>query len=374
MFTTRFFTVISTITLSILAFNCKSQYADLEDGIYAEIDTNKGKMVAQLFYKRAPITSANFIALAEGTNPLVDSIYSNKPFYNGLIFHRVIDNFMIQGGDPLGTGAGNPGYRFINESHPELKHDKPGMLAMANSGPNTNGSQFYITEIAKPQLDGGYTVFGTLVEGLNIQDSISNVETDARDKPLDSVYIKQLNIIRKGRDANSFNAPEVFKNHFAIEEERIAKEKARKAQFKTDSKTKHTAQKLKAVALNSGLKYFISKAGNGPELKETSKVMTHYALFLEDGTLLETSDLKIAEALEMVNKRKKRAGAYRPILADLSPNAAMIPGFKEGLQHLRVGDKATLFIPYHLGYGEAGNRAIPPKTNLIFEVEVLQLN
>ena len=192
---------------------------------------------------------------------------------------------MIQGGDPLGTGSGNPGYRFMNESHPELSHDKPGILAMANSGPDTNGSQFYITEVPRPDLDAGYTIFGELVLGLEVQDSISNVATGPQDRPLDSVVIQQLNIIRKGKAAKKFNAPNVFKNHFAIEEQREKEEKARKAKLKTDTQAKHQSQKAKATTLDSGLKYFVSKKGNGPALKETSEVTTHYALFFEDGRL-----------------------------------------------------------------------------------------
>jgi len=361
-------------TLIILALtSCKSQYPELEDGIYAEINTTKGKMVAKLHYKKAPVTSANFISLAEGTNTLVSKDYKEKKFYDGLIFHRVKDKFMIQGGDPLGTGLGNAGYRFMDEFHPDLQHDKPGVLAMANSGANTNGSQFYITEVPRPDLNNRYSVFGELVIGLEVQDSISNVTTDARDKPLDSVVINQLQIIRKGRDAKNFDAPEVFENHFAEREKREKEEKIRKEKLKAATKAKHIKQKEKAITLDSGLKYFISKKGNGEPLKTFSKAMTHYALFFEDGRILDTSDLTIAEALDAVNKGKKAANAYNPIKADLSPDAAMIAGFKEGLQQLNVGDKATLFIPYHLAYGESGNRGIPPKTNLIFEVEILSL-
>ncbi|GAB1855784.1 peptidylprolyl isomerase [Flavobacteriaceae bacterium MHTCC 0001] len=364
--------VLYLITLLCL-YNCKSQYPELEDGIYAEINTSKGKMVAKLHYKKAPVTSANFIALAEGSNTAVANDYKDKKYYNGLIFHRVIDKFMIQGGDPLGTGAGNPGYRFMDEFHPDLKHDKPGTLAMANSGPNTNGSQFYITEVPRPDLDNRYSVFGELVIGLNIQDSISNVKTDGKDKPLDSITINQLNIIRKGKEAKQFNAPEVFKNHFAEQEKRQKEEKERKARILNDTKAKHIEQKAKATTLPSGLSYFITKKGTGKALTETSKAMAHYALFYEDGRLLDTSNLHLAESLEAVNQRKKAANAYKPIKADLSPDAPMIPGFKEGLQQLSVGDKATLFIPYHLAYGEMGERGIPPKTNLIFEVEILSL-
>ncbi len=373
MFKLNNVTVYILTVCTLILSSCKSQYPELEDGIYAEINTTKGKMVAKLHYKKAPVTSANFIALAEGSNTLVNDKYKEKKFYNGLIFHRVKDNFMIQGGDPLGTGLGNPGYRFMDEFHPDLKHDKPGILAMANSGPNSNGSQFYITEIPKPNLDNRHTVFGELVIGLDIQDSISNVKKDARDKPLDSVVINELNIIRKGKDAKKFDAPKVFKDHFAEREKREKAEKERKEKIKNETIEKHRIQKEKAITLESGLKYYVSEAGNGEPLKIFSKAKTHYALFFEDGRLLDTSDLTLAEALGAVNERKKAANAYQAITADLSPDAAMIPGFKEGLQQLNVGDKATLFIPYHLGYGESGNRGIPPKTNLIFEVEVLSL-
>ncbi|HMQ43629.1 MAG TPA: peptidylprolyl isomerase, partial [Mariniflexile sp.] len=203
--------------------SCKVQYPDLEDGLYAEFVTTKGTMLAKLAFDKAPITVANFVALAEGENTLVDSMYKEKKFYNGTIFHRVIDSFMIQGGDPLGTGEGNPGYRFNDEFHPDLKHDKPGILSMANSGPNTNGSQFFITEVPKPHLDNHYNVFGELVLGLDVQDSISNVKTDANNKPLEAVVVKELNIIRKGKKAKAFNTPKIFIDHF-LKAEEIEKE------------------------------------------------------------------------------------------------------------------------------------------------------
>jgi peptidyl-prolyl cis-trans isomerase A (cyclophilin A) len=353
--------------------SCKAQYPELEDGLYAEFITTNGIMVAKLAYDKTPITVANFVSLAEGTNTMVDSAYKDKKFYNGLIFHRVIDQFMIQGGDPTGTGSGSAGYKFNNEFHPDLKHDKPGILSMANSGPNTNGSQFFITEVPKPFLDNGYNVFGELVIGLDVQDSISNVKTDQTDKPLDSVIIQELNIIRKGSDAKSFNAPEVFENHFA-EAERLEKEKEAKATaILKNSKAKFDKQKKNATTLPSGLQYFISKKGNGPKLAETNKVLTHYAVYFENGKLLETSKLEIAETHDVVNNKRKAADQYQPIAADISPNARMIAGFKEGLQQLSIGDKATLFIPYHLAYGESGNRGFPPKSNIIFEVEILDL-
>jgi peptidyl-prolyl cis-trans isomerase A (cyclophilin A) len=360
-------------SLLISFSSCNAQYTELEDGLYAEFITTKGTMVAKLEYEKTPITVANFISLAEGTNKMVSAEYKGKKFYNGLTFHRVMDGFMIQGGDPLGNGLGNPGYKFKDEFHPDLKHDKGGILAMANSGPNTNGSQFYITEIPKPHLDNGYSVFGELVIGLNIQDSISNVKTDANNKPLEDVIIKEVNIIRKGKEAKSFKAASIFNNHFA-ETEKLEKEKAAKTEaILAANKDKFTKQKEESLKLASGLQYTITEKGTGEKLTENSKFLAHYAVFFENGKLLETSNLETAEACDAVNEKRKMADQYQPIACDISANARMIAGFKEGLKQLSVGDKATLFIPYHLAYGEAGNRAIPPKSNLIFEVEIIEL-
>ncbi|MDD7886702.1 peptidylprolyl isomerase [Flavivirga sp. 57AJ16] len=361
-----------TISLLILA-SCKAQYPDLEDGIYAEFITTKGIMVAKLEHKKAPITVANFVSLAEGTNTMVDSIYKEKKFYNGLIFHRVINEFMIQGGDPTGTGGGSPGYKFMDEFHPDLKHDKPGILSMANSGRNTNGSQFFITEVPKPHLDNGYNVFGELVIGIDVQDSISNVKTAAGNRPVEDVVIKELNIIRKGKDAKSFDAPNTFNNHFAEAERKEKEKQAKKEAIIKASKEKFDKQKAEAITLSSGLQYVITEKGTGEKLPENAEVLTHYAVYFENGELFQTSKLEIAEALDAVNEKRKAADKYQPINAGIGPDASMIPGFKEGLQQLSVGDKATLFIPYHLAYGEAGSRGIPGKSNIIFEVEILEL-
>ena len=360
------------MALSISLVACKAQYPDLEDGIYAEFVTTKGVMVAQLHYEKAPITVANFVSLAEGTNTMVKDEYKKKKYYDGLIFHRIVDQFMIQGGDPLGTGSGNPGYKFNDEFHPDLKHDKPGILSMANSGPNTNGSQFFITEVPKSFLDNGYSVFGELVAGLDIQDSISNVKTNG-ERPVEDVVIEKLNIIRKGRDAKKFDAPEVFVNHFAEVEQKKKEKEAKAKAILESTQEKFKKQKESAITLPSGLQFIITEAGNGKKLPSNAEVSTHYAVYFENGKLLETSKLEIAEALDVVNEKRKAADQYQPITADISPDAGMIAGFKEGLQQLSVGDKATLFIPYHLAYGEAGNRGIPGKSNIIFEVEILEI-
>jgi len=166
-------------------------------GVYVEFDTTMGKIVCKLFGVEAPKTVDNFIGLAEGTKEFIDPITGKnmkKPFYDGLIFHRVIPNFMIQGGDPTGTGRGGPGYKFEDEFHHLLRFDKPGKLAMANSGPNTNGSQFFITTAPTPWLDGRHSIFGQVVEGQDVLEKISNVEKDARDRPLKDIVIKKLTI------------------------------------------------------------------------------------------------------------------------------------------------------------------------------------
>ncbi|TXG38986.1 peptidylprolyl isomerase [Seonamhaeicola maritimus] len=364
---------ISFLLLVIISTSCKAPYPKLEDGLYAELKTTKGVMIAKLAYNKAPITVANFVSLAEGTSTMVDSAYLGKMFYNGLTFHRVEDAFMIQGGDPLGTGRGNPGYRFKNEFHPDLNHDKSGVLAMANAGPNTNGCQFYITEVPRPDLNNRYSVFGELIQGADIQDSISNVKTDERNKPLVDVIIQEVNIIRKGKDAKNFDAPKIFNEHFAVEERKEKELKEKAEAILKASKEKFEKQKAKAITLPSGLQFFVSEAGEGQKLPKAAKVKTHYAVYFESGKLLETSSLKIAESLDAVNQKRRDVNRYQPITADIGPDAQMIPGFKEGLQQLSVGDKATLFIPYHLAYGESGTRGIPGKSNIIFEVEILEL-
>lgn len=366
------------ISLCVIICSCKAQYPDLEDGLYAEFITSKGTMVAKLAHDKTPATVANFIALAEGTNTMVDSTYEGEKFYNGLKFHRVVNDFMIQGGDPLGNGSGNPGYKFDDEFDKALRHNKKGVLAMANSGYGTNGSQFYITHKETPWLDAYdkndnlkkcansrvscHTVFGEVLLGIEIVDSIKQ----------DDVIV-ELNIIRKGKEAKSFDASKLFKNHF-IEAEKRKKEKAEKAEaiLKT-TKDKFSKQKEKAISLPSGLQYTITQDGSGEKLPNNAKVLTHYTVYFENGKLLETSKLETAEALDVVDESRKTANGYTPIKADIGPDAKMIPGFKEGLQQLSVGDKATLFIPYHLAYGESGYRNIPGKSNIIFEVEVIKL-
>lgn len=349
------------LLLATLILGCDQQYPDLDDGMYANIETSKGEIMLRLELEKTPITVANFVSLAEGNNPKVDQKFSGKKFYDGIIFHRVINDFMIQGGDPLGTGTGGPGYQFDDE-FTDLAHDGPGILSMANSGPRTNGSQFFITHKETPWLDGKHTVFGKVVDGQTVVDSIAQNDT-----------IQKISIIRKGREAKKFDAPEIFSNYFENKEKADRERAEKEAAIMKINKEKFDTQKASATTTASGLQYYIAEKGDGPKVTKTNKVSAHYAVYFSDGVLLETSNLKTAEALGKVDPNRKAAGAYQPIKADVNPQAAMIEGFKEGLRLLNVGDKATLFLPYQLAYGDNGNQVIPPRSDLIFEVEIIEL-
>lgn len=356
---------MKNLSLLLIAFaimvGCASQYPDLENGLYADIITSKGSIIVSLAHDKTPITVANFVSLAEGENEFVSEEFKGKKYYNGIVFHRVIPDFMIQGGDPTATGSGGPGYKFEDEIT-DLTHNGPGILSMANAGPATNGSQFFITHKETPWLDGKHTVFGAVVSGQNVVDSIAQMDT-----------IQKVTIIRKGSEAKNFDAPKIFSEYFNSMEQRKAEKEEKLAVGKLKTLEKFDAQKKKTMTTASGLQYLITNKGDGPAVTSTYKAVTHYAVYFEDGTLLETSMLETAEDLGLVNEQRKLANAYQPLPADVSDGAAMIQGFKEGLRLLNVGDEATLFLPYEIAYGENGVRGIPPKSNLIFEVKIIEL-
>jgi len=352
---------------------CKDDYPDLKDGLYAEFNTNKGSFVADLYFQETPITVANFVSLAEGkTHKMLDSSFQKKKFYDGLTFHRVIKDFMIQSGDPTGTGSGNPGYAFPDEIVDSLSHDSEGILSMANAGPGTNGSQFFITLKETPWLDGKHTIFGKVVQGLEVIDSIGQVPTAAADKPIDDVIIETVNIIRKGKAAKDFDAPKVFETKLAeakVKEEESAKklEEAKKA-----NAIKFESFKSDIVELESGLKIHFLKKGDGIKPKAGDMVQVHYSGYFADGTLFDTSIEEVAVNAGIFNQQRKDQEGYKPMLVPYGPEAQMIPGFKEGMQQMNVGDKAILFIPAHLAYGERGaGSVIPPNTDLIFDLEMV---
>ena len=342
-------------------FGCSDKNPSLDEGLYANLQTSKGEIILQLEIEKTPVTVANFVSLAEGKNEKVSDEFSDKKYYDGLIFHRVIDDFMIQGGDPTGTGSGGPGYQFADE-FTDLSHNGPGILSMANAGPGTNGSQFFITHKETPWLDGKHTVFGKVIEGQVVVDSIAQNDT-----------IFKVNIIRKGSKAKKFDAPKIFSNHFE-EIENLAKKAAEKTAIIIEETLKRFENhRARATKTDSGLRYFIFEKGDGPNVTNTNITKVNYAVYFEDGVLLDTSVLNIAESYERVDPNRLAADAYKPITADVNKEAAMIEGFKEGVRLLKVGDKATLFLPYNLAYGAEGNRMIPARSNLIFEIEVVSL-
>jgi len=364
--------------VGLLMASCKtSKRADLGDGLFADIKTSKGDIIVKLEKEKTPITVANFISLAEGTNKFVSDEYKEKKYYDGLTFHRVMKDFMIQGGDPTGSGMGNPGYKFMDEFNDSLVHDKKGILSMANSGPNTNGSQFFITHKATPWLNNKHSVFGAVIEGMDVVDSIANVEVGQGNKPVTPVTMSSIEIIRNGKEARKFDANQIMTEYFDGEEDRlaaIAKEKEEKlaavAKIKTDFANGLAAQKAKAKTLASGLKVLGLKEGTGAQPKVGQKVKVMYAGYLEDGSLFDSNYAEVAKEYGTFDWNRDQAGGYKAIPMDYSPESRLIAGFREGLLTMKVGDKVRLFIPSHLGYGAQGGGPIPPNADLVFDLEI----
>ncbi|MNK06509.1 putative peptidyl-prolyl cis-trans isomerase [compost metagenome] len=358
------------LSLVALFFSCNNTTTTpppsdkLGDGLYAEIETNKGKIVLQLEYQKTPLTVANFVSLAEGKNEMVSAEYKGKPFYDGLKWHRVIKNFMIQGGDPKGDGSGGPGYKFADEIT-DLKHDKPGILSMANAGKGTNGSQFFITHVPTPHLDGLHTVFGHTVQGMDV---VNSIEQDDQ--------IKSIKIVRIGKDAKKFNAEKVFKEYY----EKAAAEQKKQAEALAKTKADKVAYfgdlKSKATKTASGLQYFVVKKGTGKKPANGAQVFLEYSGFLDNGSalLFDSSDAAVAKAFGNYIPQKDAAQAYKPIPFTAGTKTGMIAGFIEAIDLLSFGDKIVVFIPSHLGYGEKGypRASIPGNADLIFELEMME--
>lgn len=361
---------MTSLFLSLVAilFSCNNtgnpqRYGgQMDDGLYAKIETNKGNILLKLEPEKAPLTVANFISLAEGDNKMVDEALQGKKYYDGLKFHRVIKNFMIQTGDPKGDGSGGPGYKFADEIT-DLKHDKPGTLSMANAGPATNGSQFFITHRATPHLDGIHTVFGYIVEGMDVVNKIEQGDE-----------MKSVKIIRVGRAAKKFKAAKIFKKGV---EESIKKQKQKKeaiAKAKADKVAYFKAEKAKSTTLDSGLKYTVVKKGNGKKPSIGTMVDIEYSGFLENGFLFDSSLPEVAKTYGNYIPQKDAAKQYKPIPFKIGTKSGMIPGFIEGIEQMSIGDKIIVYIPSHLGYGERGNPRgkIPPNATIVFELEMLE--
>jgi peptidylprolyl isomerase len=363
-------TLATAVAVVGLLTSCNSQKAvevngekmELQDGVYAHFKTNQGDILVELNTEKAPLTSANFIALAEGNHPSVSDQYKGKPFYDGLVFHRVIPSFMIQGGDPQGNGMGGPGYKFDNEIVPELSHEK-GVISMANSGPNTNGSQFFITVANTKQLDGSYNIFGKVTAGQAVADAISAVPRNSSDKPNEAVVMEKVTIVRKGKEAKNFDAPAVFAG--AAEAKIAAAKKAEEEmQAKIDENTDN------ATKTASGMFYEVLKEGEGPKPAAGQTVLMNYAGFLMDGTLFDTS----IETVAKENNQFTPGRPYEPFPVQIGPGARVIEGWKEALGMMNVGDKWKIILPPNLAYGSRGaGGVIPPNAWLIFEVEMLEI-
>ncbi|TRO66887.1 peptidylprolyl isomerase [Christiangramia sabulilitoris] len=363
------------LTLAFSLFACNEEYPELEDGMYAEFNTSLGPIVAELYFEETPMTVASFVSLAEGTSTMVDSTYKDKKYYDGLIFHRVIDGFMIQGGDPTGTGSGGPGYKYPDEFVDSLSHDAKGVLSMANAGPGTNGSQFFITLAPVQQLDGRHTVFGKIVKGQDVVDSIGKVETGPRDRPVTDVVMKEVNIIRKGKAAKNFDASKSFEGQLAeIEAKKEAESK--KMQEIADEKVKEFQKfESEADSLDSGLKIYFLNKGDGEKPKNGQTVNVNYEGYFANGTIFDTNKMELAKELGIYDHRRESSGGYNPMPTVYGPDAPMIPGFKEGIQQMSIGDEALVWVPSHLGYGERGaGGVIPPNTDLIFKIELVKMD
>lgn len=357
------------ITLfSIVLLGCKSsKHADLGDGIFADIQTTQGDIIIKLEHEKTPVTVANFVSLAEGNNPYVADSIKGKKYYDGIIFHRIIKDFMIQGGDPQGTGRGNPGYKFKDEFHDSLSHSKKGILSMANSGPKTNGSQFFITHKETPWLNGRHTVFGEVINGMDVVDTIANVKTLPGDKPEVDVVMNKVEIVRNGKEAKKFDAVQIMQDYFVEEEAAVAAFKKMKEDFVAEL----AKQKEEAEETDSGLRIYTFKKGEGEQPKVGQKVLVNYAGWLANGDLFDTTESAIAEKFGKLQQiTQAHRGDMSPYPMLYSPEAQLVPGFKEGLQTMVVGDKVRLFIPPHLGYGAQGGGPIPPNSDLVFDLEI----
>lgn len=305
------------------------------NGLFANISTSKGEIKIELEFEKTPGTVGNFVGLSLGL--ISNSIKPlGEAYYNGLKFHRVINDFMIQAGCPLGTGTGDPGYKFDDEFHNELKHDRPGVISMANAGPSTNGSQFFITHVETPWLDNKHTVFGNVIDGMDVVNSISQN---------DEIISVKINAV--GDKAKAFDAAKAFEDFNKSKADRIKKEKENELKMLKDlskgfSKT------------SSGLLYKFEKENNSHKPSNGNKVKVHYKGMLLDGTVFDSSF-----------KRNQ------PIEFTLGVGQ-VIKGWDEGISLLGIGDKASFIIPSDLAYGAAGaGGVIPPDATLVFEVELI---
>ena len=321
-----------------------------EPGLYVNMITDKGTIVLKLEHEKAPMTVANFVGLAEGNYKPFDSIHIEKPFYDGLKFHRVIASFMIQGCDPKGNGMGDPGYKFFDEFHDDLKHDGPGVLSMANSGPNTNGCKFFITHKETAWLNKKHSVFGKVVQGQDVVDKIAQDD-----------IIQRVIVLRVGKSVKKYNPTQVFQSEYKKMADRIKSEQEELEKVRSMSipeymvyfKEQMLKRYPKAIQTESGLMLVIHEPGSAEKPAKGANVTVHYTGFLLNGDKFDSSK-------DRNQPFQFPCGAGR-----------VIKGWDEGIPMLGKGGKATLIIPYFLAYGERGTGPIPAFATLIFEVEML---
>ena len=338
--------IMGLLMLSVLS-SCKKIE---KEGIFAEFNTTLGKFTCEIYYDKVPIIAGNIIGLAEGSIEFTDVKTNEKvkrPFYDGLIFHRIIKDFVIQGGCPLGVGNGGPGYQVMDQFDNSLKHSEAGILSMANSGPNTNGSQFFITLAPTPHLDGKHVVFGKVIDGMDVVMKIGDVKTDPKsNKPFENVVMRSVKIIRNGEKAKAFNPAEELKKEEEIKERQLSNLLDKLGVEQTKIVTDET----------TGLKYFVSKEGNGRKPTAGEKIKAHYTGYFTNGSVFDSS-VQRGEPIEFVVGKKN-----------------VIEGWDIALLDMKLGEKRVLVIPYYLAYGERGYPGvIPPKSTLIFDVELVGL-
>jgi len=279
----------------------------------------------------------------------------------------VIKDFMIQGGDPSGSGSGSIGYTFKDEIVDSLKHSKKGILSMANRGPKTNSSQFFITHAPTPWLDGRHTIFGEVIQGMEVVDSIASVKTGAGDRPEVEVVMTKVEIVRNGKEAKAFDAVKVLGDYF--EEEKVTE--AAFVKMKGDLAAEFAGQMEKAEETPSGLKILQLVQGDGEQPKVGQKVLVNYAGWLSNGELFDSNIEAIAQKFNQLNPARMAQGGYAPLPMDYSPDTQLAAGFREGLLTMGVGDKVRLFIPPHLGYGDNDYGPIPGGSTLVFDLEIV---
>ncbi|GHV85684.1 peptidylprolyl isomerase [Spirochaetia bacterium] len=311
--------------------------AALGEGLFARIDTDRGEILVKLAYEKAPLAVCNFAALAEGKM----TVCGGKPYYNGLAFHRVVPNFMIQGGDPLGNGRGGPGYQFPDEFDPSLRHDGPGVLSMANAGPGTNGSQFFITHKETPWLDDKHTVFGRVVEGQRVVNAIQQGDK-----------IKTITIVRNGSAAQAFKADQAAFDALLAQAKTAAAEKAvsRRQADLAQVSAKYPGLKTDA----NGVQYVIQKEGNGAKPQQGNTVQVNYTGMFLSGEVFDAS------------------AAHGGPLEFQAGMGQVISGWDKSVLDMKIGEKRVVVIPPELAYGERGaGGVIPPNSFLVFEMELV---